>query len=127
MPMGFEPAEQTRLDLLHGPKDGLGFVDDDGRTRLDMGKGLEDFDGVFPDRDLLFEDFEVDAREQTTVDPDRCHRPRYRVVGLVSPRAGTSRRSRDTTSPSLAPLHTVRSSKTPEIHPDPQAKTTVHA
>ena len=29
-----------------------------------MGKGLENFDGVFPDRDLLFERFKVDAREQ---------------------------------------------------------------
>ena len=37
-----------------------------------MGKGLEDFDRVFPERDLLFEDGELDARkerESIEVDP----------------------------------------------------------
>jgi len=29
-----------------------------------MGKGLEDFDGVLPERDLLFEDGELDARKK---------------------------------------------------------------
>jgi hypothetical protein len=29
-----------------------------------MGKGLEDFDGVLPNRDLLFENRQLDTREQ---------------------------------------------------------------
>ena len=44
--------------------DSLRFVDKDGGARFDMGKCLQNFDGVFPERDLLLQDGEINAGEQ---------------------------------------------------------------